>query len=435
MIPAGLSLEQAPPYSVPLRFFVSASAFGVAAGVLVACRPSALAMRWSPELLAATHLLLAGFLVSVMLGALQQVLPVVAGAPMLAARAVGSIVHVAWTAGVASLAVGLGAGHRAALVAGAALVLVGGATFLVGATRLATAPGRGATVTALRLAWVAFAIVLALGGVLAAGHAGWIPLHRFTLTDVHVAWALVGWISVLVMGVAFQVVPMLLVTPEYPRWLRLTAAPATVTLVAGWSLAPSGLRTLRHGLALGASLVLSLFAVATLLVLARRRRHVADTTVTLFRVGSVALAGACGVHVLRLAGAGGGSLPVVAGGLHALGFASTVAVGMLLKVVPFLTWFHLQALAGRCMAAGRTPPPVPTMKDVVGDGRARLVASLHVAACAALIVAPVAPAPLGPVAGVLLVLSFGLLGDTIVRAVLVYRRVRRSMVSVEADVS
>jgi len=77
---AGLSFEQAPPFALPLRFFLTAPLFLLAAAGLIVWAPEALASRWTPQALALTHALTLGFLAMVMLGALMQMLPVVAGA-------------------------------------------------------------------------------------------------------------------------------------------------------------------------------------------------------------------------------------------------------------------------------------------------------------------------------------------------------------------
>ena len=68
---AQLSLDQAPPFSVPLRFFVTAPLFAIAAAlVLLWYGPAALDSRWTPAVLAITHLMTLGFVVMVMSGAL-----------------------------------------------------------------------------------------------------------------------------------------------------------------------------------------------------------------------------------------------------------------------------------------------------------------------------------------------------------------------------
>ena len=67
MITAGLSLEQAPPFNVPLRFFLTAPPFLLlAAGLLLWQGPDLFASRWLPATLALTHLLTLGFMAQVM---------------------------------------------------------------------------------------------------------------------------------------------------------------------------------------------------------------------------------------------------------------------------------------------------------------------------------------------------------------------------------
>ncbi|MFN3593975.1 MAG: hypothetical protein ACK4TK_04755 [Thiobacillaceae bacterium] len=83
MSQAGLSYEQAPPYGLPLRFFLTAPLFLLLAAV--AAIPLAPDWTADPHTLAAialTHLLTLGFLGMVMQGALLQMLPVVIGAPV-----------------------------------------------------------------------------------------------------------------------------------------------------------------------------------------------------------------------------------------------------------------------------------------------------------------------------------------------------------------
>ena len=59
---AGLPFEQAPPVSLPLRFFLTAPLFLLAAAGLIVLSPDALASRWTPQALALTHALTLGFL-------------------------------------------------------------------------------------------------------------------------------------------------------------------------------------------------------------------------------------------------------------------------------------------------------------------------------------------------------------------------------------
>ena len=79
----GLSFSQAPPILVPFRFFLSAPLFGLLAALLALWYgPSLMDSRWQSSVLALTHLMTLGFLGMAMVGAMMQMLPVVAGSPV-----------------------------------------------------------------------------------------------------------------------------------------------------------------------------------------------------------------------------------------------------------------------------------------------------------------------------------------------------------------
>lgn len=102
-----LSFDQAPPIGVPFRFFLTAPWFGVAAGGLLLWQGGdLLASRWTPGALALTHLLVLGFMLQAMTGALFQFVPVAAGGNLWRASTVASIVHPAFAAGALLLCAG-----------------------------------------------------------------------------------------------------------------------------------------------------------------------------------------------------------------------------------------------------------------------------------------------------------------------------------------
>ena len=95
-----LSYDQSPPIAAPFRFFLTAPVFAILAGALLLWGgPDALASRWTPDVLAVTHLITVGFMLQVMLGALIQVLPVVAGANLRQPMRLAAAVHVALNVG------------------------------------------------------------------------------------------------------------------------------------------------------------------------------------------------------------------------------------------------------------------------------------------------------------------------------------------------
>ena len=224
---AGLSLEQAPPLSAPLRFFLTAPLFAfLAALLLLFSGPAALASRWSPALLAITHLLTLGFITMSMMAALLQMLPVLAGAPAKQPRLVAWLVHVPLSAGTLLLASGLATGWKTGMLASLPLLASAVLTFiLVAAYSLARTAARNATISAMRLALGALAVTALLGVTLVVILTGHAVLPALKLTGLHAAWGLLGWVGVLIIGVAYQVVPMFQMTPAYATHITAWLTP------------------------------------------------------------------------------------------------------------------------------------------------------------------------------------------------------------------
>lgn len=384
---AGLSFDQAPPFSLPLRFFLTAPLFLFVAAVLIVLAPDALASRWSPPALALTHALTLGFLAMVMLGALMQMLPVVAGSKLPAPRAVARASHVFLVLGTAALMAGF-LTTRPAVFGLAAGLLAGSFLIFLAAAVLSLARAvSSVTVTGIRLALASLAITLLLGLALALQRAArWDTGLVDAASTAHVAFGLLGWILLLVIGVGYQVVPMFQITPPYPprmtRWLAGSLF-ALLLLHAAAPLLPGvGAHLVDAGLAAG----ILVFAVTTLRLQARRRRKLPDITLDYWRFAMASLGGCVAIWLtaqLRPGLIAADVYPLLLGVLFLGGFAVSVVSGMLYKIVPFLSWFHLQA---QLQARAGT---IPTMKEMIAESRMRWQFRLHLAACALLVAATV----------------------------------------------
>lgn len=370
---AGLSLEQAPPISLSFRFFLSAPLFLLlAALLLLVSGPQALVSRWTPALLALTHLITLGFLSMTMIGALMQMLPVVAGAPMPWPRIVAWTVHVPLLAGTAILASGLFFSRTAMLGIAIFPLAFAFGVFLIAATySLAGSRVRHATTRAMRFAGMALAVTAGLGIALAGTLGGYFDLPLNELVGLHAGWGLLGWVGLLVAGVAYQVVPMFQLTPAYPARLTRWLGGTVFLLLCGWSLAPHlppllapwGGSFAAGGVAIG----FALFAGATLYVQHKRRRRIADVTLQFWRIGMLSLIAAIALWTaaqLTTAIAEDPRYPIALGMLFMMGFAVSVVNGMLYKIVPFLVWLHLQNRLPKDKTA-------PNMKQIISDRAAR----------------------------------------------------------------
>ncbi len=415
-----LRLDETPPISVPMRFFLTAPAFALAAAALLAVHGSqTLISRWAPATIALTHLITLGFVTQVMIGALMQMLPVVAGAPLPRLRFVAWAVQLPLVFGTAAFAAGLWLGRALLLGVGVVLLGVGFFLFLAAAAlALARVPQVHPGVTAMRLALGALALTVLLGIALGLERSGVpiLPGSGRALADIHFAWGLVGWVTLLVIGSAYQVVPMFQLTAAYPVRLQRFLVPAIfVALLVSSTLhvlvVPAILRDVAALIVLAGPAV---FALVTLRLQARRRRRQPDATTRFWQLGMASgLAAVANVVALPWPDEARGALLV--GVLAIVGFASCVIHGMLYKIVPFLAWLHLHQRGIRCV--------LPNMKEILPDCRTLPHTWVHAAALLALCGAILAPRLMpAPAAGLLLALSYGWLGLNLHYALRVYCR-------------
>ncbi|MCF6283104.1 MAG: hypothetical protein L3J28_13040 [Candidatus Polarisedimenticolaceae bacterium] len=430
---ASLSLDQAPPISVPFRFFLTAPLFLFCAGLLLLVYGSdALVSRWSPITLALTHLITLGFLTSVMCGAVMQILPVLAGSAVPASLWVSRIVHLLLTAGVISLVSAFLFSFSPWM--GLAMFCLGGALFVF-VVSVAIALWRvkipNETVIGMSVAIASLAITAVLGLFLAASFIwpiGYGYIH--TLTDSHMGWGIMGWVGLLVMGVAYQVVPMFQMTPEYPGWMVKYLTRTLFVACLLW-----GVLTIAHTLGLLSPLwaecwlllmVLGYlsFAMMTLDVQKRRRRRLPDVTLKFWRIGMFSQMAA---FLLWFWGPFWGEVIgeqarlLLLGGCLLAGFALSVINGMLYKILPFLSWFHLQHRSIALLGFGRVK--IPNMKEFLPDRLAKQQYMLHLLALMLLVMAVLAPDIFSRPLGFAICASSLLLEFNLVQAVVRYRNI------------
>lgn len=420
--PASLALDQAPPIGVPLRFFLTAPLFALMAALLLLWQgPSLFSSRWNPALLGLTHLLTLGFIGLTMLGAVLQMLPVVASAPVRRPVRIATLVHALGTGGIGLLCYGLI--FTAPIALQIALPTLGTAFLLFAVLIVITlrrAPPNNMTARVMRLAALMLAATVLLGLVLLSNHAfGWWLQAREMLTNLHLTWGLLGWVGLLVVGVAYQVVPMFQLTPPYPAKLTRWLAALLFILLLG--LAPaSHFPALRMLLGVLLAAGFAIFALCTLWLQSRRRRKLPDVTLSFWRGGMTSLLLAIAlwltaqlVPVLGVTQRYGQLL----GMLMIVGFAMSVINGMLYKIVPFLVWFHLQS------RRGANGPTVPNVRGILPESHTRWQMWLHFAALGTLLAAVFLPAVFTYPAALLFGASNLWLWLNLVTASRIYRRI------------
>jgi len=401
MIPRGLSLLQAPPFSVVARFYVSSVLFallGVVAGFFM--------LRGEPfNLPAFVHIFTLGFMASVMIGSLFQMLPVVVGAVIEEPLRKAEVTHIALTVGIPLLLVGFLTGQPPALIGGMLLV-AGGIFFVVWVMLRKLLPQESHTPTArgIKFAVVLFGAGILLGVLMILALTGILNVNYALLLKGHLHLLLFGWIATLIASVAFQVIEMFFVTPPYPKRYAENF-PLLLTALTGLVLIADGYLT-----RILLSLFLLSFAFLTVNRLRRRRRKIPDPLVNLWYLGMGLLAVSMFLYPLT-----GLRYELFLLFLFLFGsFAHSVIMAMLYRIIPFLVWFHLSS---------EGVSPAPTMHEVIKPRWIWLSYRLHAVSVAFFLISFLSGnTSLWSVTLVLYGLSFGLLSVNVLTGVLTYFR-------------
>ncbi len=359
----GLSLEQAPPFNAPLRFFLTAPLFGMLAAVaLLSTEPSFLDSRHSFEVIGLVHLFTIGFFAMVMLGALQQMLPVLAGVSLPRPVVTATSVHLLLCLGTLLIAAGFYTGIKALFLTAAVTLGLGflGMLSVIAWAMLKVTyvtPTVRAMMIAVALALVTVSAGLHLLGSYATEHFG--ALH-VAVADIHSVFGIFGFALLLVVGVSFQVLPMFYVTPAYGLFFTRYLPPLLTSTLLLWAVLGIVEAESVWMAKILAFILFGAFAVSIFLKLAARRRPVSDVTIAYWYLSALLLI--CGLAVWVYNSWSTSDFSILAA-LFVGASIMAVMTGMLYKIVPFLAWFHLNAMGYMT---------IPTMKEMLHEKMAKV---------------------------------------------------------------
>ncbi len=412
----GLSLDQAPPISVVFRFFFSGALFGVLSGIFILFFQTAIFDPHTIEAVILTHTFTLGVMLSFMFAALFQMLPVIAGVRLSSPIQKANWVQYPFIAGVISL---LFAFHLSIpWLFGLASLLLGTSILpivFIMLKNLLDLQSHSSSSKGMLIALLSLGIVVLLALYLTATLGGVIEGSYYIQIKVaHYSFGLFGWIALLIISISFQVIEMFYVTPSYPnlvsRYLPLTLlCLLIVTSIVGifnfdiWMISNILL-----------ILLLSGYALLTLKRLTQKKRPLSDATVWFWRVGLSAL-------LLSMFSTGVTLFADIAviktlSYIFFASFALSIVFAMFYKIVPFLTWFHLNS-QGYFTA--------PMMHEVIHPKTAKKHLYIHLATIVAFIVSIFIPQLILP-AGALTIISFGWMTYQIIHAHLLYKKIQET---------
>jgi len=412
----GLSLDQAPPISVVFRFFFSGALFGILAGILIILFKTTIFNAHSLEAITLTHTLTLGVMLSFMFAALFQMLPVIAGVTLQSPIQKANFVQYPFILGVITLLFAFNLSTP--LLFGVASVLLGGSILYITVIMLKnlsmlpnhSASSKGIFVTLISL-FVVIILALYLTGTLAGVFSG---TYYTEVKEAHYSFGLFGWIALLIVSISFQVIEMFYVTPSYPKLINHYLAVSLLTLLVITTITGFFNSTIWIFSNILLALLLSGYALLTLKRLTQRKRPLTDATVWFWRMGLSSLI--LSMTLMAVSQVKEIAILQTLSYIFFTSFALSIVFAMFYKIVPFLTWFHLNS-QGYFTA--------PMMHEVIHPKTAKKHLYIHLATIVTFILSTIIPQMI-LLAGLLTILSFGWMSYQIIHAHLLYKKTQET---------
>jgi hypothetical protein len=261
------------------------------------------------------------------------------------------------------------------------------------------------TLGGMRLSLIALLITVLLGIVMASAYAfGDFGAYHLLVRTIHYSFGVMGWMALLIIYVAFQVVEMFYVTAPYSAWCQHNVGRIIATalvLKALWLVVALPFPWI-FDLMMG--LLLIGFITTTLKRLVNRKRRVKDVSIWFWRLGIGLLSSALGAYGISVFFSSPvlESVSLISFGL----FVLSIMMGMMGKIVPFLVWFHLNAQGFK---------DTPMMSSILPQKTLTILFALLTITAVVAILSPLTPW-LMSVAGVSGMVMFGTLEFALVQA-------------------
>lgn len=393
-LPKTLSYDLAPDPAVVFFCLVPAPLLSAGAGIWLAFAPAqGFPERFSGLTLALVHWMMLAVALPVILGALMQLLPVVAAVRLRAPRIIRTMLAPLCWLTAASVIAGF-SGMTEHTQSAFALAAVSGSVLLSATAFVFFAALRSVDVvdnTTLTLRYIPLALCVVLfAGVLMAAVFGNLALPALSvgwLLNVHVGVASVAWLAALLAGIASTTVPMFWQTPRPHHWFQ-KLFPASFWLTSLLLLVPV---SQTFALLCMSIAVIVCASWSLLALLQAKRRNDPGYLLWLFACAGW-ITGAMITFALHCDWLTDSNWQWLAGVLVLVGGVWLPVNAMLVKIIPFLVFLHLRR---RLPARSKIPP----MQMLLPVKQARWQAKAQIACLLLLLAIPLQTGLLRAAAG------------------------------------
>lgn len=389
MQPAGIVNKMSPSYKMVRKYFIaSICGFAMLTFLMFINADSITGYHFQPKLLGLTHIATLGWITMIIFGAMFQLVPVVLQVKLFSER-LGEIQFWVYLASVTGMVLSFFKFDTFLLAVFASFVSLAILIFIFNITAsLIRVKEWNITGTYLAAALFYLFFTVAAGIMMAINlYSPYFKTNHLEYLKLHAHLAFVGWVSMVIMGVTYKLIPMfslshgfslkpakwvfvfinaglILLTVEYHFPRRTIMLPISTVLIASGNLT---------------------FLYQVYLIMKNRVRKNLDVGLTYSMVsfGMMFAATIVGVFLVFEKFLDFDALTrvvLIYGYMILFGYFSLLIVGQMYKIVPFLVWFHkFSSKVGF--------EPVPLLKDMYSEELARAEFVLMIFAVAVTITA------------------------------------------------
>ncbi len=351
-----LATAKSPKLNIPFRYLFTGTGILIFICLIIVLKPEALTRNYfrSPVLLPLTHLLTLGCITITIIGAMFQLVPVIAER-QLYSEDIARAAYYIYIISIAWLIYAFSTFNTPAVPAG--LLSLAILLFIVDMILTFTNKGTAATQNGVKLrrdisVWfivtaIGFLfITLITGSIAAAGLDKQFIVHPMALLHMHIAIAGIGFVTLVIIGFSFKLVPMFILSHGYEEtkaWVAFVLfLSGIILLTLHFFLLHS--YTFVYWLGILAGIIIFagiIFYVLQMLDIYshRARKHIdPGIWLTITATGYLIMTGVLGLYIIAFKHSS--RLDIAYAVLGLFGWAVLYIMGMMHKIVPFLHWYN-----------------------------------------------------------------------------------------------
>jgi hypothetical protein len=373
MEPSQIAGKMSPPYKMVRKYIIASIAGFVTLTLLIFINAGSIqGFYFQPELLGLTHIATLGWITMIIFGAMFQLVPVVLQVKLFSVKLAEAQFWI-FLIGLTGMVISFFQFDTYLLAVFASLVSIAMLIFIFNITASMTKVKEWnitGTYIAAALVYLFFTVVAGIMMAINLYHP-YFKTNHLEYLKLHAHLAFVGWVSMVIMGVSYKLIPMFSLSHGFSlkpaKWVFGFINAGLILLTIEYHLPERTIMLPVGALFIAAGNLVFFYQVYLIMKNRVRKNLDVGLTYSMLSFGIMIIVTLLGLFLVLenlLKPVYFEKLSLIYGYLILFGYFSLIIVGQMYKIVPFLVWFHkFSAKVGL--------EPVPSLKDMYNEKLAR----------------------------------------------------------------